>query len=116
MYERLTNEAANGRISSELINEMGEYVSQAIRNGTTTIEEIATQQRNAKQRMKDCTLFPGMTPLMIARFQLRERAKIRALQNGLILSKMKGDPPKDIPDEYPNPQPEPPAPYPPDEY
>lgn len=26
------------------------------------------------------------------------------------------DPPKDIPDEYPNPQPEPPAPYPPDEY
>lgn len=24
--------------------------------------------------------------------------------------------PPDIPDEYPNPQPEPPAPYPPDEY
>lgn len=26
------------------------------------------------------------------------------------------DPPIDIPDEHPNPQPEPPAPYPPDEY
>lgn len=100
MYERLTNAAANGRISSELLNEMSEYVAQSIRNGAVSIEQIATQQCNAKQRMKDCVSFPNMTSRMIACFQLRERAKIRALQNGLILAK---DPLKDIPDEYPNP-------------
>jgi len=85
MYKRLTNEAANGRITSELLAEMSDYVAQSIRNGNYTIAEIETQQRNANQRIKDCSLFPNMTQPMIGRFRLRERAKIRALQNGLIL-------------------------------